>query len=65
MKVLDVKSTSWTNIYYDNLAETEKVIGKIDQQYLNNLKNGVTYWDGKKWRKEVVKVKNEITIVDE
>ena len=65
MKVLDVKSTSWTNIYYDSLANLGKVIGKIDQQYLDNLKNGVLYWDGKEWRKEVVQVKNDVTIVDE
>jgi hypothetical protein len=59
MGVIDVKSNNSTDGYYASLAEQGKVRGRIDDKYLDNLRNGVRYWDGKEWRKEVVRVKHE------
>jgi hypothetical protein len=33
-----------------------KMVVKLDSMYFGNLKHGVKYWDGKEWRKEVVRV---------
>jgi hypothetical protein len=51
-----VKSTTWTDKFYDNLTQQGKVDGKIDSVYLNKLKKGVLYWDGKDWTQNVTKI---------
>jgi hypothetical protein len=56
MQLLYVKSTTSTNETHATLVEQGKLEGKIDDAYLQNLKDGVRYWDGKEWRKEVVKI---------
>jgi hypothetical protein len=53
MRILYVKSNSNTDRLHDHLVQEGKLKGKLDQSYLENLKNGVRYWDGKEWRKEV------------
>jgi hypothetical protein len=40
--------------------EARKLSGKIDQAYLDNLKNGIRYWDGREWRKEWAMVKHSV-----
>lgn len=56
MRVLAVNTSSvWENLHAD-LVQQGKVTGKIDKDYLENLKAGVRYWDGKEWSKEVVRV---------
>jgi hypothetical protein len=57
MQLLDVRSTTWTNETYASLVGKGELKGQIDDAYLQNLKDGVRYWDGVEWRKEVVKVK--------
>jgi hypothetical protein len=59
LQVLQVKSTDVTDGLYARKAREGVVKGKIDAAYLNAFKNGVRYWDGKKWRKEVVKVQHQ------
>lgn len=56
MKIIDVKSGDQTDKLHDRLVADGKLDGKIDQTYLNNLKNSVRYWDGNEWRNEWTKV---------
>ncbi len=51
---VEVRSTDRTGRLHDILAQQKKVSGKIDGAYLENLRKGVRYFDGKEWRKEVV-----------
>jgi hypothetical protein len=50
---LEVKSTDRTDQLHEELARQKKVSGRLDAAYLENLKNGVRYFDGKEWRKKV------------
>ncbi len=60
MKIARVKSMNNTDAVYTSLVQKGKLTGKIDQAYLNNIKNGVCYWDGKEWRKEWAMVKHSV-----
>ena len=51
LHVLQVKSTSQTDFLYTRKAREGLLKGTIDAAYLNALKNGVRYWDGREWRK--------------
>jgi len=65
MKVLEVKYSSETLQLRQKLLQEGLIKGTFDEDYLSNMKKGVRYWDGKEWKKEVVRVKNEVTIVNE
>lgn len=56
LHVLEVKSYDNTDAYRKSLVDKGRLTGTIDVAYLENLKNGVRYWDGQQWRKEVMKV---------
>lgn len=56
MEAVEVKVNQRTEIFRRKLVEQGKLKGIIDKTYLESLKNGVRYWDGKEWQKEVVKV---------
>lgn len=56
MAPLYVKSDNTTDRLHARLRDEGKVTGTIDNAYLENLKNGIRYWDGREWRKEVVRV---------
>ncbi len=56
MSIREVKSNNTIDRIHNQLVAQGKLTGKIDSVYLANLKNGVRYWDGKEWRKEVVRV---------
>jgi hypothetical protein len=56
LKPIQVKSNNGTDQIHYNLVQQGKLKGKIDQAYLDNLKNGIRYWDGKQWRKEWTRV---------
>lgn len=58
MKPLEVKSANQTDYVYHQLAKEVKVSEKINATYLENLKNGIRYWNGTEWRKEVVRVQH-------
>jgi hypothetical protein len=58
-KVLQVKSTHWTDTMHKRLVQQGKLSGNLGAKYQDALKNGVRYWDGKEWRKEVSKVQHE------
>jgi hypothetical protein len=58
MKVVDVKYSSNTLRLRQQLIDGGKIKGTFDDAYLNNLKNGVRYWDGKSWQKEPTMVKH-------
>ncbi len=60
MKIATVKSMNNTDAVYTSLVQKGKLTGKIDQAYLDNLKNGVRYWDGKEWRKEWTRIQLKI-----
>ncbi len=56
MKILRVKSNNDIDRLHDLLVNEGKLTGKLDQSYLDALKDGVRYWDGKEWRKQVTMV---------
>jgi hypothetical protein len=56
LHLLSVKSNNLTDQIRQSLIQQGKLGGKIDQAYLDNLKNGIRYWDGKQWRKEWTRV---------
>lgn len=53
LSVLDLKYSSGTLRLRQRLIAEGKLRGTFDQGYLENLKNGVRYWDGREWRKNV------------
>jgi len=59
MKIARVQSMNNTDAVYKSFVQKGKLTGKIDQAYLNNLRNGVRYWDGKEWRNEWTIVKQQ------
>ncbi|MDD8017320.1 MAG: hypothetical protein PHP42_02985 [Bacteroidota bacterium] len=56
MKVTEVKFNSPTELTHKKLKEEGKIHSAFDKQYLEDLRNGVDYWDGEKWSKKIVKV---------
>jgi hypothetical protein len=58
MKVLEVKYSSNTLKLRQELIAKGKIKGTFDDAYLEKLKNGVRYWDGKEWQKEPTMVKH-------
>jgi hypothetical protein len=60
MQVQEVKYGSPDVWIHAKLKKEGKISSTLDQKYLNDLKNGVRYWDGKEWKKEVTKVRHDI-----
>ncbi len=58
MRILEVKFNSPTETTHKKLKTEGKIHSTFDEKYLENLKNGVEYWDGERWMKEVVQVKH-------
>ncbi len=58
MRVLRVKSTNTADSFHAELASAGKVKGTIDKAYLEELKDGVRYWDGKELKKERTMVRH-------
>jgi len=58
LRPVQVKSNNKTDQIRYDLVKQNKITGTIDQAYLDNLKNGIRYWDGKEWRKEWTMVKH-------
>ncbi|MDP1675501.1 MAG: hypothetical protein Q8L88_01455 [Bacteroidota bacterium] len=54
MSVKMVKFNTGTERTHKQLKEEGKIHSMFNQQYLNNLKNNVQYWDGEKWVNDVV-----------
>jgi hypothetical protein len=57
MSVLGVKGEDHTSRVYADLVQQGRLSGTIDQQYLDGLKEGVRYWDGRDWQRQPVQVK--------
>ncbi|MBI5473551.1 MAG: hypothetical protein HY961_14525 [Ignavibacteriae bacterium] len=66
MSMREVKSNNETDRLHTQLVEQGKVKGRVDAAYLKNLKDGVRYWDGKEWRREVVRItpRNQLSMVN-
>ena len=56
LKVMEVKFTSVTLETYATLKTEGKVHGTFDKEYLEDLKNGVEYWNGQEWVKEATEI---------
>ena len=63
-KVLQVKSTSVTEALYKRLVQQGRLTGSLDKKYLENLRDGIRYWDGEDWVREAVKVKHRPPIAE-
>jgi hypothetical protein len=64
MTVREVKSTNTTDRLHAILTEQGKLAKALDREYLENLRRGVRYWDGKEWRAEVIKVNHDQPITE-
>ncbi len=58
LRVIDVKTSDVTRRLQLQLFEEGKIKHRLDAAYFDYLKRGVRYWDGKEWRKEVVRVES-------
>lgn len=56
MRVMAVKSYDKTDAVRKKLEQEGKVSGGIDKAYLEQLREGVRYWDGRDWKREAVTV---------
>lgn len=56
LHVNEVKSNSRTDQFFANRRAAGESSIVVDAQYLERLKQEVLYWDGREWRKEVVRV---------
>ena len=59
MHILEVKYSGRTLKLRQQFVSQGKLTGTFDRAYLENLKNGVRYWDGKEWQKEPTMVKHQ------
>ena len=57
MEIIEVKYDSETLRFRQDFINSGKLKGTFDDAYLENLKKGVRYWDGKTWQKEPTLVK--------
>lgn len=60
MKPIDVKLTDGSRREYLKLISERKIKKMPDQKYLDDLKSGIRYWDGKEWKKEWCRVNSAI-----
>jgi hypothetical protein len=58
MIIKEVSTSDGSSRFYNSLVESGELKGRIDSTYLNNLKNGVLWWDGRAWMKKSVKVQH-------
>lgn len=59
LKIQQVKSTDATDALFKRLVDEGRLHGNRGAKYLEDLKSGVRYWDGKEWRKEAVRIRHE------
>jgi hypothetical protein len=57
---LEVKPSNATVSSHARLIADGKLKGKLDNSYLENLKNGIRFWDGREWRKETVRIDHSL-----
>jgi hypothetical protein len=62
MEIQSVKSTTAALDFYNMLVSQGKLSGRLDDAYLENLKNGVRYWDGMKWVNWAVKINHSLGV---
>jgi hypothetical protein len=62
MVIREVKTTNMTETAHARLVAEGKITCKLDKVYLENLKNGVRYWDGREWRMEAVRVNHLLSL---
>jgi hypothetical protein len=58
MVIRDVMPYTGFETVHAKLRSEGKVHSRLGPEYLERLKRGVRYWDGKEWRKEVTRVKH-------
>ncbi len=58
MSVREVKIISNTEVLYAKLKREGKVTGTLGAKYLENLKNGVRYWNGSEWVKTPTRIEH-------
>ncbi|MFN0157218.1 MAG: FG-GAP repeat domain-containing protein [Bacteroidota bacterium] len=58
MRILEVKFATDTGRFHAKLKQEGKITSTLDKAYLENLRQGVRYWDGKEWVKEPTKIKH-------
>ena len=56
MNIARVLTNDHVDALHRKLVDDHKLSGSIDRAYLENLKDGVRYWNGKTWVNEVTRV---------
>ena len=62
MRILEVKFSTADVVLHQKLKKEGKISSTLDEKYLDNLKNGVEYWDGKTWKKEYTRITQDKSI---
>ena len=65
MEIIEVKYDSETLRFRKEFITQGKLIGTMDKSYLENMKNGVRYWDGKEWQKEPTMVNHSVESISQ
>ncbi len=52
LRIKEVKSGTATDLLHARLKKEGRIRGTLDQKYLEDLKRGVKYWDGRGWVNE-------------
>ncbi len=60
MALREVKSTTGTELLYQQKLRDGLVSGRIDHDYLAALKDGLRYWNGERWVKEAVRIRHPV-----
>jgi len=63
MRAQEVKYASVDVQIHAKLKKEGRISSTFDQNYLEDLKNGIRYWDGKEWKKEWTKVRHDIVLI--
>ncbi len=59
LKILEVKYDNTTLRIRNQFIAQNKLKGTFDKLYLENLKNGVRYWNGREWQKVWTRVEHQ------
>jgi hypothetical protein len=57
MEPVAVKSVDGNKEVFDSLKKQKKISSVLNQQYLDDMKKRIQYWNGKEWQSEVTRVK--------
>ena len=65
LRILDIKPGTWNSTLHDKLKKEGKLSSVFNDQYIEDMKNRIKYWNGQKWVKEHVMVDHSLPVSKE